>query len=113
MENKWLIVVAVVLGIISLAVLPGIITHRAPVEERGALIDAGHFAVDQNGIRILEERYTLFSHPVEGYMLLSQGEITIGHQSISLAQQTGYASDFHPILYNLCLLYTSPSPRDS
>jgi len=109
MENKWLIVVAVVLGIISLAVLPGIITHRAPVEEGGALIDAGHFAVDQNGIRILEERYTLFSHPVEGYMLLSQGEITIGHQSISLAQQTGYAPDFHPILYNLAVETQSDS----
>jgi len=107
MESKWLIVLGAVVAIIALAILPGILTHH--VEESGALIDAGHFAVDQAGVRILEERYTLFSHPIDGYMLLSQGEVTIGGQSISLAQQTGYDLDFHPTLYNLAVETRSDS----
>ena len=101
MDSKWLIVLGAVVAIIALAILPGILTDH--VEESGTLIDAGHFAVDRDGIRILEERYTLFSHPVEGYMLLSQGEVTIGGQPISLAQQTGYDLDFHLTLYNLAV----------
>ena len=109
MESKWLVVIGAVLAIIALAILPGVITHHAPVEERGTLIDAGHFAIDRAGARILEERYTLFSRPVEGYMLLSQGEITIGDQSISLAQQTVYDPTFHPLLYNLAVETQSDS----
>ncbi len=103
MEGKWWIILAAVVGIIALGILPSLLTERATVEERGTLLDAGHFVIEEGGVRLLEERYTLFSHPTEGYMLLSQGEITIGERSISLAQQTVYDLAFHPSLYNLAV----------
>ena len=103
MNTKLLLGLAIVLGLLALA-LGGPLFHRVeeiPDEDRGELIGAGHFVLDQNGVRLLDESYTLFFHPVDGYMLLSQGVLTVGDQTISLSQQTQYDRDFLPIFYHL------------
>jgi len=105
MNTKLLLGLAIVLGLLALA-LGGPLFHRAEEipdedEDPGELIGAGHFVLEQDGGRLLDESYTLFFHPVDGYMLLSQGVLTVGDQTISLSQQTQYDRDFLPIFYHL------------
>jgi len=96
MESKLLIVLAVIGAII----LFGLITPPS-VTERGELIDTGHFVLEQNGVPIIEEDYTLFFSMEEGYMLLSEARLSSGDQTITLAQQYQLDQDFTPVLYNL------------
>lgn len=96
MESKILIVLAVIGAII----LFGFITPP-PATERGELIDTGHFVLEQGGVPIIEEDYTLFFSMGEGYMLLSEASLSSGDQTITLAQQYQLDQDFTPVLYHL------------
>ncbi|HHR85748.1 MAG TPA: hypothetical protein ENL23_05315 [Candidatus Acetothermia bacterium] len=69
--------------------------------QQGQLIDSGQFVVDQAGQKIIDEQYTLFFSPAEGYMLISQEKLSVSGQNISLAQQYEFDRDFMPILYHL------------
>lgn len=103
MDSKWLIGLAIVLGLLVLAFGGPLLDRqgRIPEEERGELVDAGHFILEQDGVRLLDESYTLFFHPVDGYMLLSQSELTVAAQTVHLSQQTQYDRDFLPIFYQM------------
>ncbi|MEA3356548.1 MAG: alpha/beta fold hydrolase [Candidatus Bipolaricaulota bacterium] len=96
MEHKLLIVLAVI-GVI---ILFGLITPP-PATERGELIDTGHFVLEQGGVPIVEEDYTLFFSMEGGYMLLSEASLSSGDQTITLAQQYQLDQDFTPVLYHL------------
>jgi len=105
MDSKLWIGLAVVLGLLLLA-FGGVRTDRdrdvdVISEVRGERVDSGRFVVEIDGRRVLEETYTLFFHAVDGYMLLSQGVLTTGAGSVSLAQQTQYDRDFRPFFYHL------------
>ncbi len=102
MNTKLLIGLAVALGLIILALLPTRVETdvSVPVIE-GDLIGGGSFVLERDGATILEETYTLFFHPVDGYILISQSELTINDQMVSLSQQTQYDRDFLPIFYHL------------
>jgi fermentation-respiration switch protein FrsA (DUF1100 family) len=102
MNTKLLIGLAVALGLVVFALVGARIETREPepgIERE--LIGAGQFVVERGGARLLDESYTLFFHPVDGYMLLSQSVLTVGDQSIELSQQTQYDRDFLPIFYHL------------
>jgi len=105
MEKKLLIGLAIVLGLLIVGLTSDIIKTPEPIEPgeevRGVLINGGHFVLEAAGTRLLEESYTLFYHPVDGYMLLSQGELTAGGETIGLAQQTQYDKAFLPFFYQL------------
>jgi len=102
MNTKLLIGLAVALGLIALALF-GLRIGPEPLVPaiEGDLIGGGSFVLERNGAAILEETYTLFFHPVDGYMLLSQSELAAGDQTVSLSQQTQYDRDFLPIFYHL------------
>ncbi len=104
MDNKILLIAAI-LGVILLV---GVICPREklPVadrlaEVRGELIDTGRFVLEQAGVPVIEEAYTLFFSPEEGYILLSEATIVAGEETISLAQQYQLDSDFTPVVYHL------------
>jgi len=99
MNTKILIGVAVVFGLLLLAFLGP--QDVPPPEDRGELVAGGRFVLERDGAILLEEEYTVFFHPTEGYMLLSQGEVHTGDAVISLAQQAQYDRGFLPIFYQL------------
>jgi len=108
MDSKLLIGLAAVVCLLLVALLG---PHVAPPPiERGELIGGGQFVLEHEGAVLLEEEYTVFFHPVEGYMLLSQGELRAGDEVISLAQQAQYDRDFLPIRYRLTA-ETSAGPQ--
>ena len=104
MDNKILLV-ATILGAILLV---GVICSQVQlpvadrqVEVRGELVDTGRFILERGGVPVIEEAYTLFFSPEEGYMLLSEATIAAGDETINLAQQYQLDRDFTPILYHL------------
>ncbi len=104
MDNKILLIAAI-LGVILLV---GVTCPREklPVadrqaEVRGELIDTGRFILEQAGVPVIEEVYTLFFSPDEGYILLSEATIAVGEETINLAQQYQLDSDFTPVVYHL------------
>lgn len=100
MNTKLLLLIGVVLGLLLLTTFgPG--TDRSESEDPTQLVDSGHFILEMNGIPILEESYTLEFHPVDGYLLNSQGTIVVNGQTVTLAQQTQYDRNFLPINYQL------------
>jgi len=102
MNTKLLIGLAVALGLVAFALVGARIETGEPEPDiERELIDAGHFVLERDGTVLLEETYTLFFHPVDGYMLLSQSELASGDQSVSLSQQTQYDRDFLPVFYHL------------
>ena len=102
MNTKLLVGLAVALGLIALAFFGMRIEPEPPVPTiEGDLIGGGSFVLERDGTTILKETYTLFFHPVDGYMLLSQSELAAGDQTVSLSQQTQYDRDFLPIFYHL------------
>lgn len=100
MNTKLLLLLGAVLGLLLMATLIPIADREEP-EDASQLIDSGHFVLELNGARILEEVYTVEFHPADGYLLNSQGSILAGGQTIHLAQQTQYDRDFLPINYQL------------
>jgi len=100
MSTKLLLLLGVVLGVLLLATfIPG--TEHSEPEVLSQLIESGHFVLEQNEIRVLEESYTLEYHPVDGYLLNSQGAIAANGATISLGHQTQYDHDFSPVYYQL------------
>jgi len=105
MDSKLLLIGIALLGIL----LVGVLVQRddwdvavAPSDMAEAqLVDGARFVLERAGVRILEEEYTIFFHPVEGYMLLSQSELTVGDETIALAQQAQYDREFRPFQYQL------------
>jgi pimeloyl-ACP methyl ester carboxylesterase len=104
MDNKILLIAAI-LGVILLV---GVICpwEKLPVadrqaEVRGELIGTSRFVLEQAGVPVIEEAYTLFFSPEEGYILLSEATIVVGEETINLAQQYQLDSDFAPIVYHL------------
>ena len=104
MDNK-ILVIAAILGVILLV---GVICPREklPVadrqgEVRGELVDTGRFILEQAGVPVIEETYTLFFSPEEGYILLSEATIAAGDETINLAQQYQLDRDFTPVVYHL------------
>lgn len=100
MNTKLLLLIGVVLGLLMLTMLQPAPERPAP-EDPTQLIDWGNFVLEQNGIPILEESFTLEFHPVDGYLLNSQSSIVANGQTITLAQQTKYDRNFLPISYQL------------
>jgi len=112
MNTKLLLGLAVVLGVLALA-LSGSVLERwggGPSEDRRELVDGGHFLLLRDGSVLLEESYTLFFHPVDGYMLLSQGTLSVGDETVALSQQTQYDRTLLPIFYHLAA-ETSSGPQ--
>jgi len=68
---------------------------------RGEIIDTGRFVLEQSGIPIIEEAYTLFFSPPEGFVLLSEATMIVGEETVNLAQQYQLDSDFVPTFYHL------------
>jgi pimeloyl-ACP methyl ester carboxylesterase len=103
MNTKLLIGLAVALGLIVLAFFGTPIEPETPEPMiEGDLIGGGTFVLEQQGgATLLEETYTLFFHPIDGYMLLSQSVLAAGNQTVTLSQQTQYDRDFLPIFYHL------------
>ncbi|MBU0595581.1 alpha/beta fold hydrolase [Candidatus Bipolaricaulota bacterium] len=102
MNTKLLIGLGVALGLLLLVLVAPSMKRVEPAPyPESELVDAGQFVLEQDGERILEESYTLFFHPVDGYMLLSQGTLTVADQTIALSQQTQYDRNFMPIFYHL------------
>lgn len=99
MDSKLLIGLAVVLGLLLVAFLGP--QEAPPPRDQGELIGGGRFVLESDGVIILEEQYTVFFHPVDGYMLLSQGVLQVADQRISLAQQAQFDREFLPIFYQL------------
>ncbi len=102
MNTKLLLLLGAVVGLLLIAVLgiaPGDGDDKGEVE--GQLVDAGHFVLDQADVRILDETYELYFHPADGYMLVSEGVLTVSGQEIDLGQQAQYDRDFHPFFYQL------------
>jgi len=95
----------IALAVIGAILLVGLFAPRteetSPILETGQLIEAGHFVLEQAGTPVVNEEYTIFFSPAEGYMLLSEARVTTGDQTISLAQQYQFDRDFLPILYHL------------
>ena len=100
MNTKLLLLLGAVLGVLLLAVFVPVTDHHEPIDQ-SQVIDSGHFVLELNGTRILEEIYTVEFHPADGYLLNSQGSILAGDQTIQLAQQTQYDRDFLPVNYQL------------
>ena len=73
MNTKLLLGLAIVLGFLVLAFGGSFFDGRDEIRDgdRGELIGGGSFVLERDGTTILEETYTLFFHPVDGYMLLS------------------------------------------
>jgi len=103
MNAKLLLGLAIMLGLLALGIGGSLFDHHHEIAEtdRGELIGGGTFVLERDGAVLLEETYTLFFHPVDGYMLLSQSALTAGDQTISLSQQTQYDRDFLPIYYQM------------
>lgn len=101
MNTRLLIGLGIALGLLALLLIAPLSETPSLPEPEGELVDAGHFVLEQNGTRILDELYSLFFHPVDGYMLLSQGTLTVAEQAIALSQQTQVDRDFMPIFYHL------------
>ena len=103
MTSKILLILGAALAVLALALL--VLPTPEPVppvdEDPGELIDAGHFVLEQAGERLLDEAYTLFYHPVDGHMLLSQSTLTVGGNSAQLSQQTQYDRELLPVFYHL------------
>ncbi len=100
MNSKMLIILSAVLGLIlAFAFVFGPDTDQP--EPAGQLVDSGHFILEQNGIPILEEAYTLEFYAEDGYLLDSQGAILADGQTVTLGQQTRYDRSFLPISYQL------------
>jgi len=102
-KSTWLILLVALVG----ATLWGYFTLMPSGEEigppvsEGELVDAGHFVLTSSGATILDEQYTLYFHPVDGYLLMSDGELRAQGQTIQLAQQAQYDRDFMPFFYHL------------
>ncbi len=102
MNTKLLIGLAVALGLLLFAFLgTRIETEEPTLSIDGQLVGGGHFVLQSDGVVLLEETYTLFFHPTDGYMLLSQGTLSVQGQTVSLSQQTQYDTHFLPIFYQL------------
>ncbi len=102
MSAKLLLVLGIILGI----VLAGLVLlQRTPGPEpsavQGQLVSSGHFVLEQSGVRLLEETYSLFFDPEGGYMLISKGTLTVAGASIGIAQQTRYGPEYRPLTYQL------------
>lgn len=100
MDSKILIGLAAILCLLLVAFLGPQEAPPVP-RDQGELIAGGHFVLEQAGAVVLDEEYTIFSHPVEGYMLLSQGRLHVADQEIALAQQAQFDRGFLPIFYHL------------
>jgi len=91
MDNK-ILVIAAIIGVILLV---GVISPREklPVadrqgEVRGELVDTGRFVLEQAGVPVIEEAYTLFFSPEEGYILLSEATIVVGMRRLTWRSST-------------------------
>lgn len=104
MDTKLLIGFAVVLGLLLILFTGTDVESPEPEPEipsTGEQIGAGHFVLEQGGAVLLEETYEILFHPVEGYMLVSQGRLYVADQEIVLAQQAQFDRGFLPIFYHL------------
>jgi fermentation-respiration switch protein FrsA (DUF1100 family) len=109
MDSKILIALAVIGVILLVGLFAPRTEETAPILETGQLIETGHFVLEQAGTPVVNEEYTLFFSPTDGYMLLSEARVTTGDQAISLAQQYQFDREFLPILYHLAAATPSGS----
>jgi hypothetical protein len=101
MEPKILIALAVMGAILLFGLITPPAEETPSIMEAGQLIETGRFVLEQANVPVVNEEYTLFFSPAEGYMLLSEATLKVGEQTISLAQQYQFDRDFLPILYHL------------
>ncbi|MEA3238901.1 MAG: alpha/beta fold hydrolase [Candidatus Bipolaricaulota bacterium] len=99
--DKTILIALAVIGAILFFGLVAPQPQAPPTVEQGQLIDSGEFVVEQAGQQIINEQYTLFFSPAEGYMLISQETMSVSGQNITLAQQYEFDRDFMPVLYHL------------
>ncbi|MCX6099296.1 MAG: alpha/beta fold hydrolase [Candidatus Bipolaricaulota bacterium] len=103
MSAKLLLVLGIILGIVlaGFVLLQERTAGPEPSAVQSQLVSSGHFVLEQSGARLLEETYSLFFHPEDGYMLISQGTLTVAGASIGIAQQTQYDPEYRPLTYQL------------
>ncbi len=106
MEKNILVALAVIGAILFFGLVA---PQPQEAQQQSQLIDSGMFLVEQAGRKSIEEQYTLFFSPSDGYMLLSQATMSAGEQNITLAQQYEFDRNFLPILYHLAAETTSGS----
>jgi uncharacterized protein len=100
---KLLLILGIILGVLALALLaPSLPTPppSAPVAS-GEWVDSGHFVLERNGTRWLDESFTLFLVTDGSYMLVSQSTLTVSGTAIAIAEQTRYDAQFRPLEYQL------------
>ncbi len=104
MNTKLLLILGAVLGVLLLAfAVPHPAGPAKAPEATGRQIATGRFALEQAGVRLLDESYTLLARSGGGYVLLSQGEIHVPGQTIGLSQETKYDRDYTPSSYVLAV----------
>ncbi len=103
MYAKLLLILGIVLGVLALALLAPLGPAKQPdvVERSGKLVGSGHFVLVHDGAKWLDESFTLFLSPDGGYLLVSQGTLTVSGAEIKIADQTHYDSDYRPLAYQL------------
>jgi len=101
--EKTLLIVLAVLGAILLFGLlgPGPEAPVADVAGEQRLLDSGHFVIEQGGVPVVREAYTLLYSDRDGYLLLSQAELTVQSASVTLAQQLQLDRALQPFVYQL------------
>ena len=104
MDNKILLIAAILGAILLVGVICSQVQLPAAnrrAETRGELVDTGRFVLEQAGVPVIEEVYTLFYSPEDGYVLLSEATLVVGEETINLAQQYQLDRDFTPDVYHL------------
>jgi len=109
MDTKILIGLAVVLGLLLIAFAGPKVEPPEP-EVRGELIVSSRFILGADETTLLEEDFTIFYHPSEGYTLISQGDLHVGEEPIRLVQTTRYDQTLWPVSYEM--VASSGSVRD-
>jgi hypothetical protein len=103
MGTKLLLVLGILFGILVV----GFLGLQRPADvprwavEEGRLVSSGHFVLEQSGVRLLEETYSLFALPNDERRLTSEGTLSVAGARIGIAQQTRYGPGYRPLSYEL------------
>lgn len=105
MTNKTFLILATLFALIFVALVPRWMGRVEPPDSiaDGRVVDVGHFVLDKDGERMLDESFTLLFHPEEGYLLISQSQLTASGLTLSIAQQTHYDVDGRPLAYQMAI----------
>ena len=101
MSTKLLLGLTIIFGVLALGIVTALLDRDFEDGGNGRLAEEGRFVVELGGSVILEETYRLYVHPVHGFMLISQGEVSLRGETALLSQQTSYDRDYTPLFYQM------------